>query len=52
VQSVVPQQRDAVLPAVGGALGDLPDVGQLQGGTGHALDTLHQNLPLNPPSIS
>jgi hypothetical protein len=52
VQSVVPQQRDAGLPAVGGALGDLPDVGQLQGGTGHALDTLHQNLPLNPPSIS
>ncbi|WP_052441690.1 hypothetical protein [Streptacidiphilus anmyonensis] len=51
VQSVVPQQRDGGLPAVGN-LGSLPALGQLQGGTGHALDSLHQNLPLNPPSIS
>ncbi|MEY9876487.1 outer membrane receptor protein involved in Fe transport [Streptacidiphilus sp. MAP12-33] len=51
-QSAVPQQRDGGLPAVGGTLGSLPGLGQLQGGTGHTLDALHQNLPLKAPSIS
>lgn len=45
-------RRDGGLPVVGGALGNLPGTSSLQGGTGKALDTLHQNLPLNPPSIS
>ncbi|SEL09460.1 hypothetical protein [Streptacidiphilus jiangxiensis] len=49
-RSVAPQQRDGGLPAVGGTLGSLPALGNLP--TGHALDALHQNLPLKPPSIS
>jgi hypothetical protein len=49
-RSVAPQHRDGGLPAVGGTLGSLPALGNLP--TGHALDALHQNLPLKPPSIS
>jgi hypothetical protein len=42
-------QRDGV-PAVGGALGNLPGGQQLQGGVGHALGALH-GLPVQAPAI-